>query len=406
MKQYIKQFIFLAAFTLIFAVGCDDRGTNSLDQAELQEGGIDPRKHTFATELGLQINNKDMNMLMSIYIPKVAIPSIADPSAVEPIPLLILLAPQDGGQYYYFNHGLKEVADRLISDGVIEPMAIACIPNDDYLGGFFYAGNYPAGGRYDDLIGGSLIDHLEYSWPWIISSPDKRGIGGIGQGAYGAFRAAIKHPGVFTSLSAIDGPLDFDGPDGKGGFYQLFDDALREQPSSLTDIKDFRIEGEMHLSRMMAGAAYAFSPHDTLIDWEIDEFNRIKINARYSLTDNTTLVNSNPNDLNLFFHLPFDINGIRYLPIWQDMWLPNNLENMLTPGIFDGLNIWVATSSQNNYGRFHEQTASFISTLQAEGYPVTTKTYTGYSGSPAEKDQYLYDLLEDILIFHNENFKD
>lgn len=405
MKQYIKLVIVIAVLTLIFAVGCDDRGVNTSGRVDVLEGGVSPKKHSFSGELTLQIDNKDENLLMSIYLPHVAVQSLDNPSAAKPIPLLILLAPQDGGQYYFLNHGLKEIADQLISEGTIEPMAIACIPNDDYVGGYFYAGNYPSGGKYDDLFSNSLVSYLESVYPMLISSPDKRGIGGIGQGAYGAFRAAILNPDVYSSVSAIDGPLDFDGPDGKGGFYQLFDDALREQ-GNLTDISQFRIRDTMQVSRMLIGAAYAFSPHDTLMVWHRDGFGRIVIDSRDTLTDNTTKVTSNPNEFQQYFHLPFTVDGVRYPPIWNGMWLPNNLENMLTPGVLDGINLWVATSPENTYCRFHEQTASFISTLQNEGYPVSTKIYTGASGSPAYQDQYLYDLLKEILIFHNENFKD
>lgn len=407
MRQYLKIFIVLAAFSLIFAAGCDDRGINTSGRVDVLEGGISPKKHSFSGDLTLQIENKDENMLMSIYLPYNAIASISDPSAMAPIPLLILLAPQDGGQFYFFNHGLKEVADELISNGTIEPMAIACIPNDDYVGGYFYAGHYPAAGNYDNIFSSVLVDYLESVYPMLLSSPDKRGIGGIGQGAYGAFRAAILNPGMYSSVSAVDGPLDFDGPDGKGGFYQLFDDALLEQ-GTLSSISQFRIRDTMHVSRMLIGAAYAFSPHDTTVTWHRDEFGRIVIDSRMSLTDNTTLVNANPNEFQQYFHLPFTVDGVRYTPIWNDMWLPNNLENLLTdnPGALTGTNLWVATSPENTYCRFHEQTASFISTLQSEGYPVSTKTYYGAYRHPAYQDEYLYDLLKEILVFHNENFKD
>jgi hypothetical protein len=134
---------------------------------------------------------------------------------------------------------------------------------------------------------------------------------------------------------------------------------------------------------------------------------RVNILERYTLDDTLTLITDvvKPDAYDFDFHVPFDSLGDIYEPIWVDYWLPNNLENLLAGSTLEGVNMWIATSPEAGLG-YHEQTTSWISTLQNSGYAVTTMTYSGYAGNPAEKDQYVYDLLKEILIFHSESFGD
>lgn len=165
---------------------------------------------------------------IKMYTPESSISPISG-GQPKPVPLLVLLPPQDGRAYYFFDHGLKRLADELIAEGAIKPMAIACVENDPIFGGYFFAGRNAPAGYYDTLIGSSLLEYLYNSTLGILNDSLPVGIGGVGMGAYGAFRAALMHKGVFSSISATDGPLDFDGPNGDGGFVELFDDALIEQ---------------------------------------------------------------------------------------------------------------------------------------------------------------------------------
>jgi hypothetical protein len=264
------------------------------------------------------------------------------------------------------------------------------------------------------MIGRSLVDFIHNGYcTFTINDPAKRGIGGIGMGAYGAFRAAMLNPGVFTSVSAVDGPLDFDGSDGSGGFVDYFDDCIAEQ--GITSLDDFDSCYANPLTQMLIGGSMAFSPHDTLVSVFISLSGDptrppdVNILSREVITDTETLIDHIilGDDHFFHFHLPFDATGSAYAPIWEDCWLPNNLENILSThaGALDNVDMWVATSPEARLG-FHEQTSAWISTLQGAGLTVDATTYSGYSDHPANFDEYLYDLMREMLIFHSESFGD
>ena len=194
MPRYLLVLL-VSAILLTAMFGCDDRGTNivNVDLGSLQDSaGVDPhRDHVFVPQLSLQIRNPSELLLGSAYLPKEVFPP------TRPVPLLILLAPEGGDKFHYFRVGLEQLAKEMTASGEIQPMVIYCMSNDLTFGGYFYASSGPAG-DYDSIIGAELVDWLtNFSIPPIIDDPSKRGIGGIGQGAYGAFRAALKHPGVF-----------------------------------------------------------------------------------------------------------------------------------------------------------------------------------------------------------------
>ncbi len=418
MRLYHKLCIAFLVLLVLAGFGCSNRGTNSNDMPAIQSGGILKKEgaHVFASELALQIGNRFHQMKIVAYVPKAF-------EEGKLIPVLILLPPQDGDEYFYFNHGLRQIADELISRGIIQPMAIVCPANDRVFGGYFWGGHSYGAGDYDSLFSYGLIDYIDNGfivqvYPDPAVRRQKRGIGGVGMGAYGAFRAAIRNPGEFGSVSAVDGPLDFDGTDGNGGLASLFDNALVEQ-GLLGDpdwTQNFDSSGAWHLSRLFIGGALAFSPHDTAITFTttvnpLTGKETIKIISREQLADSTTLITNivKGDAFDLDFNMPFDATGHKYWPIWN-RWLANNLENILTPAgnQLAGVNMWIATSPQSTFGNFHQQTESFYQTLTSApyNYPVEEYTYTGYAGEPAVNDQYVYDLLKKMLIFHSESFGD
>jgi len=426
MSRNINRLSLVAALILGLAAGCTDRGTNVPDMSA-SGGEIGIISHDFFRELFLQIYRNAskagprVTFQIRMYVPEGSIPPIQG-GQPKPVPLLMLLAPQDGNEWYFFNHGLKQLANQLIAEGSIQPMAIACISNDPTFGGYFYAGNSAPAGYYDYFIGGSLLDYLRLTEPYLTDSLPV-GIGGVGMGGYGAFRAALMHKGAFSSISSTDGPLDFDGPAGNSGLMELFDDALMEQ--GLLDAQGWRTEFDSStvwpLSRLFIGGAIAFSPHDTLIDttgvYIVIDSNRGKYkidippSQRYTLDDSTTLITDvvNPDQFDFDFHFPFDSTGAAYPLIWN-MWLDNNLETILTDsiGALDSVMMWFATTPEFSFGNYREQTLSWIQTLRNNGFDSTqlqVKEYTGYPGNPATNDQYIYDLMRDMLIFHSKVFE-
>lgn len=428
MRRYLKFTFPLLILTLLIAAGCSDRGTNIPTKTESdfirtpQDFKVSPNSHDFDPELAFQIRNQFRLLEMAIYIPDVALPAPYGP--FKQVPLIIMLPPQDADQFFYFNHGLQQIAEELIASGEIEPMIIACITNDKVFGGYFYAGHFPAAGDNDALYGDALVRFLSENYP-VFDAPSQRGIGGVGMGAYGAFRASIMHPGTFTSITASDGPLDFDGVDGNTGLINLFDDALAEQGLDASTFKNFDSSGVWPLSRMFIGGGFAFTPHDTAVTaFSIEvatifdpssplgfsQVKTISIDETLQRSDSTTLISGIVRqEPPLGFHLPFDGNGNIYLPIWN-IWLDNNLEKVLAaanPGSLAGVDIFVATSPEARHG-FHDQTLSWINTMtnSPNNYPVTVKNFSGYDGNPATHAQYLHHILRDMLIFHSNNFNE
>jgi hypothetical protein len=473
-----KYLILLASVLVVVAVmyGCEDRGSGmiSTDLGELQNyPGVDPSpSHVFDPALYLQLRNSTQQLLGSAYVPPEAIDG-------EPVPLLVLLAPETGNRFYYFKAGLSELVRELTASGQIKPMVIYCMANDQTLGGFFYSNSTPAG-FYDSIFnsdgvdwtaGGrdDLLEYLHKFYPATIQQASKRGIGGIGQGAYGAFRAIIKNPGLYSSISVADGPLDFDGGSG-GGLTGLFDDALAEEENfyyttypfvdTLKDTtfvsgtpydviwvdtidastfdttwvnfdtvpfsyhRDFDTSYTIPLSMMLIGGSFAFSPNDTRIDYTRNSsanpptsFTQYQIydgTAADSL-DYTTFIGGivkkdfNSHYIDMDFQLPFDSNGNLYAPIWNNYWMPNNLENLYNAQggrPLDGVKMFFATNPNARWN-YYQMTQSWISFLK-EDYADTCfqiYPYSNYaSDDPVVSDEYLFDVLRQMLIFHSNNF--
>lgn len=441
MFRYIQRAVLAAVIVMLLIAACTDRGKNLPNQPELSEWApTDLTNLIVAPYFRFQINNVSEELGTRLYLPKVAY----DPPLGEGrrVPVLFLLAPQDGSEDYYFDHGLFTLAREMEARGEIQPMAIVTIASDIIFGGYFYGNSNPAG-FYDSIFTNYFLGDDYAYWKairdfYLIDDPDKRGIGGTGMGAYGAFRTAMKNPGQFKSITVTDGPLDFDGATGTGGLMELFDDAMNEQGRTATTYRDFDTMPNWYISRMFVGGAFAFSPHDTAIpeftifyhdtvpfpgDTIHAGIDSIRIDSIESLTDSTTLITAlTSGGKNFDFHLPFDSTaaalgaGAVYPPIWSE-WMQNNLDSIhkqvadttATPPL-QGVNIWIGSSTDSRTGlttrTFYDQTQSWITSLRALGYDVDTYQYMGYPGFPAANDEFLYDVMREMLIYHSERFGD
>jgi hypothetical protein len=440
-KHVIFSFVaVLAVLTLI--VSCSDRHTNvpvAPGDGRYAVGLID---HVFADsttnsphQLLFQIKNTYAQMHMTAVWPDSTVTQIPDQYRGKKWPLVVLLAPQDEDQYFYLSHGLQQLSNEMVANGTIRPMLIVTVPNDKVFGGYFYGNSDPAG-RYDEVIGDRLIKYLENAYNGMLYGDSlHRGIGGVGQGGYGAFRAALKHPGAFKAIAVTDGPLDFDGDANNGtGLLPLFSQAMAEQNLTPATYRRFGSPFEVDntgfgvltpISRMFVGGSLAFSPHITDV---YDSILLASTSATYwlkkkdTISDVGTLIAScidgqelqaatwvkpGIGAINWDFHLPFDSNAQVYAPIWNNYWIPNNLESILnanTPGSLSHVNMWFGTTPDAQYG-FHGMTEAWIATLKAKGYSdqMTEENYSGYPGNPATTDQYVYDLMREMLIFYSNN---
>lgn len=425
MRVMSKAVLNIVLVAVLLMSGCSDRGSNAGPEYVGNSGILD-FDHVFYYEFMVQIKNPLQQSFLKAYVPNVG--TWGTPPSYVPdrqLPLLLLLPPQGGDENYYFSHGLAQVANELLTEGLIEPMVIVSIANDATFGGFWWAGNGGGAGDYDTLIGGTLIDHI---WARALGTTDPfdtsqgmTGIGGIGEGAYGAFRAAMLHPGRFGSISAIDGPLDFDGADGNHGLIPLFEDALVEE-GLLNDpgyAADWDSSGQYPLGRLLIGAALAFSPHDTLVEPIAGYEVSLPDSLRFALSGTDGLVENvvQLDNYNFDFHLPFDSAGTPLTlenenteePIW-DMWLKNSPDRMCHKYHRDGydfqnVDMWIVASTQNDPYGYNLMTQSFIQLLRGYGYDPQAKFYSGYPGNPAHGDEYLNYLLREMLIFHSNSFK-
>jgi len=424
-NKIIRAFaVSLIAISMITFTGCEDRGTNVPAISSLDGGGPWPTAdHIFSPELRWLLSNKIEQLPAWVYIPQVAAPPPLGLS--RPVPLLILLAPQGANKFYFAQHGLQELLREMIADGTIQPMIVACPSNDPAFGGFMYAGgrNFennptPPSGNNDAIFSRQLVDWLRAVTNFaILESQQKTGIGGIGMGAYGAFRAALLSDTVYGSISVTDGPLDFDGGAGFGnGLMDLFDDALMEQGLLGGNLQDFDSSSAWPISNMFIGAAYAFSPKDTVLFahnatsqdtvpiWVMDSTKGFVDSLSPTLV---TGFNAPSGAHRFDYLLPFDASGAVYSPIWVNYWLTENLEDLIDSSTnkLSGVNLWFATTKESKLN-YYEQTQSWISTLKNPPYvySVTEKKYLGVPGSPASGDQCVYDLLREMLIFHSNSF--
>lgn len=415
----------LIFISLVVLPGCEDRGTNVPAVPSLDGGGPWPTAdHIFAPELRWLLSNNIQQLPGWIYIPQVAGPPPLGES--RPVPLLILLAPQGANKFYFARHGLQELLKEMIADGTIQPMVVACPSNDPTFGGYMYSGGYnfshpakvidsitPPSGNNDAIFSKQLVQWVN-SLGFTLEGQQKTGIGGIGMGAYGAFRAALLSGTVYGSISVNDGPLDFDGGAGfGGGLADLFDDALMEQGLFNSNLQDFDSSSAWPISNMFIGAAYAFSPADTVI------FDRktapgpppvYKIDSTYGFDSTiSTYINGfvGARSRKFDYLLPFTADGLPFPLIWDNYWLTENLEFLIDSSTnkLDGVNLWFATTTESKLN-YYQQTQSWINTLTNAPYvySVTEKKYLGVPGSPASGDQYVYDLLREMLIFHSNSF--
>ncbi len=448
----LKKLTIVLSVLVVAAImfGCTDRGTGidarnysvrSGFTALAQDGG-----HEFAFQLGhsmFQAVHLSPKLDYRVYVP----PGYEEATIDKlPLPVLYLLAPFKGNSHYYINHGLFEVADRMIANGEIKPMFIVCIDGSAGYGGTFYGDTY-GGGKYAEIIGdiksdpttGSMIDWLESFLP-TISGRGNRGIAGFEMGGYGAVRIGLEYSENFGTVSAVSAPLDFDGNGGSGGFVSLFGEVVNNLGA--VDFREMDSSSAYPLRTMILAAGCAFSPHISYDDIFFDTVGIGVFEAASSDTtffeDTLTLFTPEGSESGIAFHLPFNSSGLipsgvteiswpdssimnvdtlavpwdttwalftsydtigYYDSVWN-LWMNNNPENILTahPGAIDSLDIQLITLNDDSYD-FDQQTRDFG---QAVGLQVTN--IEGYEGFDASNGRFIYDILPKVLKYHSDRF--
>lgn len=93
---------------------------------------------------------------------------------------------------------IEEILNTLIGENQIEPMIVAA-PNakNKYFGSLY--SNSSTSGKWEDFITRDVVGYIDFHFR-TIPSRESRGIGGASMGGMGAFRIAMKHPGLFGVL--------------------------------------------------------------------------------------------------------------------------------------------------------------------------------------------------------------
>lgn len=420
---------FIGAALILFAAfsftGCTDpTGKNPSRPDHLDGITIAPEANLFFPAFRATDGNTGFIGMMT-YLP----PGYALTTQGQRYPVLYLVAPFGADERYYFEHGLAQVADRLITEGKINPMIIISLDARSQLGGSFLTNTARQGDYFEAFFNYSVLNirwkpyrqlwetRTIYNWPVITFLEDRyrttkdyrsRGIGGVGTGGYCAFRSALMTD-LFGSLSAMNAPLDFDGT-GSNGFLSLFGDAfIAGQPWPL----DTSFTNPA--ASLVISAAAAFSPRilsmDTVWIEELpDETPKLKFSTD-SLKIDTLAVPGGAGYLAKFdSYLPFGSTGTLTDVVWS-RWLSHTVDSLYANATaprqlnFDNMPKLLIRSNQAEF-RFAEQMDAYITAHNAlTNATYTVKSFAGTPQLPSLSDHYIYDLLEDILIFHSEQFE-
>ena len=440
MKSRIFTILLAVVVAVFLAVGCTDKTKDNPTRPMVAEHGL-PMINPWGFYSIFFSTARDPGYMPSLtYLP----PGYNwSGGGGRSYPVLYLLAPFRGDERYYFEHGLAQVADRLLAEGKIEPMLIVSIDGRSLWGGSFFTNSLAQGRHFTALVKDTTFDITLYvnldnftgpergpktlysnglvprfdGWYLTIAEPGARGISGVGSGGYGAFAAALKTD-LFGSVSAVNAPLDFDGANGDGGFAALLQDAKRTWWDSIVvtgtrvdTLYAFDTSLTDPMRSMIVSAAAAFSPHYTSV--RVDSVYDDQFGSQtwaYKPLDSLTT------DMSTYLrrhkvHVPIDSLGNVNNLIWQK-WMENNIENIYTTdpaayaSNFKDLKKLLVKSDQAEY-RFGEQMDGFIAFLDAiNDTNHTVMEFNGNARLTGTSDHFLYDILEDILIFHSQAFQE
>lgn len=111
--------------------------------------------------------------------------------------LMVFLHDGWGNERSFRKHGLADLATRMVQDGALPSVIIACPRHK----GTFIVDSPRA--AMESFIADDLVPDLEDEFPGAGGSPERRSVWGISMGGYGALKMALRHPGVFGRAAAL-----------------------------------------------------------------------------------------------------------------------------------------------------------------------------------------------------------
>lgn len=312
-----------------------------------------------------------------------------------PFPVLYLLHDYgaDHNQFEMYNIG-EMIAD-LMASGEIEPMLVVTIEATDLYGLGMYA-NSSVCGNYEDLIVPELIDLIDRQFAvHTAAGRDARAIGGIGFGGQAAIKLVLKHPDLFSSISAMNAPLAFAGDggvttEGIPGLFKFFFIENGLPPGDFEAYKAVRDNPDpsKFVTNLIFSMSAAFSPTvdlNYLRPWS----------ARDTIPNYTDVV---------YFELPFDHQTYVESQVW-DRWLEHDVRTLYARDEYrEALNdvaVYIDAGEDDEFG-FQHQSALFAQDLAARGnIDYQFHMYGGTDVLTADHNQMLALRLVEVLKFHS-----
>jgi S-formylglutathione hydrolase FrmB len=300
---------------------------------------------------------------------------------------------------FSYPYGLAETADRLIATGQIQPIIIAMVDCNSYLGsniagGSFYVNSPSPTSNLNQSLNGKFekfyVDDFMY---WVDTSfyvhKDKhyRAIAGHSMGGYGAFRIAMDYDTLFSVVGSLSGPLSF----------QYFADSVlikhifTANGIDSTTYKTLSYASTDELTRMFFAMAAAFSPHKITSTDDTSYFRVTRSGAEYGVD------------------LPFDSAQNIRTSVWNNRWIDSNDVKTIysrNPAKLDSMAVYIDYGDADEFG-FDVQSREFydqiVSNPTLRDY-LRNPEYSGGGYIPAGNSTYLYYRIEELLKFVSKNF--
>jgi S-formylglutathione hydrolase FrmB len=328
-------------------------------------------------------------------------------AAAHDTPVLYLLHGY-GGNYKYFPvlFDIKNILDEMISSGEIQPMVVILPDADNTFGGSFYADSPVDSANFESFSGLFEAYFVDELMPYISryfnvdTMTAGRGISGHSMGGYGAYRLAMRHPGLFGSVSAMSAPTAFAGMlslmpavFAENGFNPADTLVDGERSDSLIAIRDsifytIAPASSKRVTSMMFAMGAAFSPHG-LANPDTSLFHRIVRTTGFVGID-----------------LPFRVDGMIDSAFWAEKWLANDVTTILAGGGYAALQgkaLYIDCGNADDLG-LQYQNRGFDQALAATGLTHIYVEYAGYPNAPGNHTRFVADRLREVLKFHSQAF--
>jgi S-formylglutathione hydrolase FrmB len=145
---------------------------------------------------------------------------------------------------------MKMILDKGISSGKIKPFIFVIPDHKTIYDGSFYS-NSSLTGNWSDFTSKELVDYIDTHYR-TKATRESRGIAGHSMGGYGAFKIAMLHPEVFSSIYALSPGL------------LAFVKEFGPNSNSFKDVQKIKSQEELvktYYPRVLVAVARAWSPN-------------------------------------------------------------------------------------------------------------------------------------------------